>query len=68
MAKMVGNVFVDLVLRTIIIIAITDAVILYKIMKKPEMVTPLFILEVIVVTIIPLVISLWFDLIYKKAI
>jgi hypothetical protein len=65
---MIGNAFVDLVIRTILIIAITDVLIFYKLMKNPELLTPLFILEVIVVTIVPLVISLWFVLIYKKAI
>jgi hypothetical protein len=36
-------------------------------MNNPEELTPLFVLEVIVVTIIPMVISLWYDLVHKKA-
>ena len=65
--KMVFKPFRDLVIRSILIIAITDIIVFYRLMNNPEELTPLFVLEVIVVTIIPMVISLWFDLIYKKA-
>ena len=68
LVEMIGNVFVDLVLRVVIIVGLTDAIIFYVVMKKPEIVTPFFVFEVIVVTIVPLVISLWFDLIYKRTI
>lgn len=58
----------DLVIRTILIISITDIIVFYRLKNNPEELTPLFVFEVIVITIIPMVISLWFDLIYKKTI
>ena len=61
-----NKLFTDLVARTIIIIALTDTIIFSLLMKNPERLTPVFAFEVIVVTIVPMVISLWFDLIYRK--
>ncbi len=64
---MIHSLFVDLVIRVILIIALTDTIIFYILMKKPQVLTPLFIVEIIIITIVPLVISLWFDLIYLPA-
>ncbi len=58
--------FVDLVTRTVLIVTITDTVIFYKLMKQPSLLTTKFVAEVIIVTIIPLVISLWFVILYQK--
>jgi hypothetical protein len=52
-----------LFLRTLvisaIIIAVTDAVMFYVIWSGRRKITPLFVVEAIVVTTVPLVISLW---------
>jgi hypothetical protein len=58
--------FVDLVTRTVLIVTITDTVIFYRLMKQPDLLTTKFVAEVIIVTIIPLVISLWFVILYQK--
>jgi hypothetical protein len=63
---MKNRLFRDLVIRTILIVAITDILIFRVLMDNPAALTSLFVLEVIVVTIVPLLISLWFDLIYRK--
>jgi hypothetical protein len=60
-----GLLFVSLVIRTVLIVAITDAVIFRFLMKNKDRLNWLFVFEVIVVTIIPLVISIWFDIIYR---
>ena len=58
--------FNDLVLRTILIVAITDSIIYYVLNRNPARLTPFFMVEVIVVTVVPLIISLWYDIVYKK--
>jgi hypothetical protein len=63
---MKNRLFRDLVIRTILIVAITDILIFRILTGNPAALTSLFVLEVIVVTIVPLLISLWFDLIYRK--
>ena len=63
---MVLKLFRDLVIRSILIIAITDIIVFYHLMNNPGELTWFFVFEVIVVTIIPMVISLWYDLIYRK--
>jgi hypothetical protein len=63
---MKNRLFRDLVVRTVLIVAITDILIFRILMENPAALTSLFVLEVIVVTIVPLLISLWFDLIYRK--
>jgi hypothetical protein len=52
--------FWDLVIRTIIIVAVTDILVFYFLRRNPARLTPIFVFEVIVVTIIPLVINIWF--------
>ena len=65
---MIGNVFTNLVIRTIIIISITDIVEFYRLKTNQNRLMPLFVFEVIVVTIVPMVINLWWVLIYKKTV
>ena len=65
---MIGNVFTNLVIRTIIIISITDIVEFYRLKTNQNRLTPFFVFEVIVVTIVPMVINLWWVLIYKKTV
>jgi len=57
--------FVNMVIRTILIVAITDLLIFRALMNNISLLTWVFVVEVIVVTIVPLVISLWYDIIYK---
>ncbi|TRO52217.1 hypothetical protein E2P71_08000 [Candidatus Bathyarchaeota archaeon] len=57
--------FVNMVIRTILIVAITDVLIFRALMNNISLLTWVFVVEVIVVTIVPLVISLWYDIIYK---
>ena len=57
--------FVNMVIRTILIVAITDLLIFRALMNNISLLTWVFVIEVIVVTIVPLVINLWYDIIYK---
>jgi hypothetical protein len=52
----------DLTLRAIIIIALTDALIFYVMSKRHITITWRFTAQVIVVTLVPLLISIWFVL------
>ena len=52
----------DLTLRAIIIIALTDALIFYVMSKRHVAITWIWTFEVIVVTLIPLLINIWFVL------
>ena len=58
------SLFVDLVIRTVIIVAVTDILIFYVLKRNPALLTPFFVFEVIVVTIIPLVVNIWFVINY----
>ena len=62
------DVFTELVIRVAIIISLTDTI-LYYVMQKRGMlneVTWQFVAAVIIVTIVPIVISLWWCLIFRK--
>ena len=65
---MIGNVFTDLVIRTIIIISITDSLEFYRLNKNLNKLTPLFAFEVIVITIVPLVINIWWVLVHNNVV
>ena len=58
--------FVSLVVRSVLIVAITDVLVFNALKKNLSLLTPLFVVEVIIVTLVPLVISYWFDIIYRK--
>ena len=60
--------FVSLVVRSVLIVAITDVLVFNALKKNLSLLTPLFVVEVILVTLVPLVISYWFDIIYRKMI
>jgi uncharacterized membrane protein len=49
----------SLIIRTVLIIAITDVVIFYVIQKRKMKITVPLVLSVIVVTLIPLIINIW---------
>lgn len=60
------SLFADLLVRTILIISITDALIFYLMWAREITLTLDFAIEVIIVTIIPMVISLWYDIKVRK--
>jgi len=51
-----------LIIRTILIVTITDSIVFYVISKRKLVITVPFVISVIVVTIVPLVINIWFAL------
>ena len=51
--------FLNALVFTTIIVAVTDAVMFYVIWSGRRKITPLFVVGAIVVTTVPLVISLW---------
>jgi len=52
----------ELVTRVVLIITLTDLAIFYVISKRKLKITVPFVISVIVVTIVPLVINIWFAL------
>ena len=52
----------SLIIRVALIVSIIDAVIFYVISKRKLVITVPFVISVIVVTLVPLVINIWFDL------
>ena len=53
------NLFLNALIIATIIVAVTDVVMFYVIWSGRRKITPLFVVEAIVVTTVPLVISLW---------
>jgi len=60
------NLFTRFVIIVAIVISITDIVVFYHIWKDPTILTPLFVFAVIIVTIIPIAINLWYWLVFKQ--
>ena len=56
--------FKDLLIRVIIIVSLTDIIEFYVISKKHLVITPTLVIAIIVVTLVPLVINIWYCL-YK---
>jgi hypothetical protein len=54
--------FKELLLRTIIIIVVTDIVEFYVISKRNLVITPQLVFLIILVTIVPIVINVWYCL------
>ncbi|MGP8069613.1 MAG: hypothetical protein ACLP5V_06955 [Candidatus Bathyarchaeia archaeon] len=52
----------DLIARAIIVIVLTDVIIFYLISKRHAAITGELTFWIIVVTLIPLIINIWFDL------
>ena len=52
----------DLIARAIIVIVLTDAIIFYLISTRHAAITGELTFWIIVVTLIPLIINIWFDL------
>ena len=53
------NPFVRALIITTIIVAVTDVVVFYVIWSGRAQITPLFVILVIVVTMVPIAINLW---------
>ena len=53
------NLFVRALIITTIIVAVTDAIVFYVIWSGKTQITPLFVILVIVITMIPIAINLW---------
>jgi hypothetical protein len=51
--------FLQAIVISAIIVSLTDALMFYVIWSRRRKITPLFVVEAIVVTTVPLVISLW---------
>ena len=57
--------FLSSIVRVCVIITVTDLVLFYYLMRRPEKLTWKFIPLAIVVTIVPVVVNLWYVLVYK---
>ncbi|MGB9370387.1 MAG: hypothetical protein WCB79_00390 [Halobacteriota archaeon] len=53
------NLFVSALIITTIIVAVTDAIVFYIVRSGKAKITPLFVILVIVITMIPIAINLW---------
>ena len=53
------NLFVRALIITAIIVAVTDAIVFYVIWSGKAQITPLFVILVIIVTMVPMAINLW---------
>ena len=58
-----NNLFLRALVISAIIIAVTDALVFYVIWSGRRKITPLFVVEAIVVTTVPLVIGLWANIV-----
>ncbi len=56
------SLFTSLIIRVVLIVAITDLVIFYVIVRKNLAITVPFVMSVILVTLVPLVINIWYAL------
>ncbi len=56
------NLFTELVIRIVLIIVITDTVIFFVINSRKLEITVPLVISIIIVTIIPLIINIWFPL------
>ncbi|MBI5061866.1 MAG: hypothetical protein HZB67_06175 [Candidatus Aenigmarchaeota archaeon] len=61
------SLFKRFVIIVAIVVAITDIVVFYHIWKDPTILTIPFVAAVIIITIIPIVINLWYWLVFKKS-
>jgi len=56
------SLFKELLIRVIIIVTITDILEFYVIKRKNLPITPTLVIAIIVVTLVPLVINIWYTL------
>jgi dynactin complex subunit len=55
-------IFVRIIIIVTVVVSITDIVAFYHIKNHPERLTTSFVIGVIIITIIPIVINLWWHL------
>ena len=60
------DLFVRLVIIVSVVIALTDIAVFYHVMRTHEIVTWQFVAAVIVITIIPIAINLWYWLVFRQ--
>ena len=60
------SLFTRFVIIVAIVISVTDTVVFYHLSQNPTELTPLFVLAVIIVTIIPIVINHWYWLVFRR--
>lgn len=61
------SLFTRFVIVTVVAIAATDVIVFYHLQKNGiQSLTPQFVVSVIVITIIPIVINLWYWLIFRQ--
>jgi len=60
------SLFVRFVIIIAVVVSIVDTVGFYAIMKNPETLTIPFIVVMIIATMIPIVINLWYWLVFKQ--
>jgi len=60
------SLFVRFIIIVTVVIAATDGIIFYHLKKNPEILTIPFIILVIIITIIPIAINLWYWLVFRK--
>jgi len=54
-----NNLFLRALFLTAVIVAVTDTVVFYVLWKGRAQITPLFVILVIIITMIPIAINLW---------
>jgi hypothetical protein len=61
------NLFMRALIITTIIVAVTDAIVFYVIGSGKAQITPLFVILVIVLTMIPIAINLWVHIFRQRS-
>jgi len=61
------NLFMRALIITTIIVAVTDAIVFYVIGSGKAQITPLFVILVIVITMIPIAINLWVHIFRQRS-
>jgi len=56
------SLFKELLIRVIIIVSLTDIIEFYVIKRRNLAITPMLVIAIIVVTLVPLVINIWYCL------
>ena len=56
------SLFKELLIRVVIIVSLTNIIEFYIISRRHLVITPLLVIEIIVVTLVPLVINIWYCL------
>jgi len=64
--KIVMSLFVRFIIVVTVVIAATDGIIYYHVKKNPEVLSIPYLIMVILITIIPIVINLWYWLVFRK--